>query len=425
MSQPDTTILAVGMRLYGAAPERVRRVVSVLPGRAIWVRRLLPLLGGLGSSIKRSMSGVGVAIVAAGAATSLSFLLDPLVHQSVFVLFLGAVTVSAWFGGLGPGLLAVALCGFAFSFFLIEPANSWVISGTGKITDLAIFGLVSLLINALYFRLGRARRQEESARRLAEEAVRLRDGFLAAAAHDLRNPLTAIMGICALWRRRALASRTHDTERCASAISTIESNARRLATQIDELLDVAGAEAGRPLRLNRTTTDLVALVEDSIRARSASSLRHDVRFGTDLVQLVASFDAARLERVVDNLLANALKYSPLGGKVTVRVSRERGPNHEWAVVAVTDEGLGIPASDVPRIFDPFHRASNVGPITGTGIGLASARQIVEQHGGYVEVASREGVGSTFTVRLPISLMDAQAATDAPASTTDPQPITLG
>jgi K+-sensing histidine kinase KdpD len=348
------------------------------------------------------MSRIGVAVVATGTAMGLSFLLDPLVHQSVFVLFLGAVTVSAWYGGLGPGLLAVALGGFAFSFFLVEPTYSWVVSGSGKVTDLAIFGLVSLLINALYFRLGHARQQEEAARRLAEAAVRLRDGFLAAAAHDLRNPLTAIMGVCAVSRRRLLTARPHDEARCASAISTIESNAQRLAAQIDELLDVAAAEAGRPLQLRRTPTDLVALVENAVRARSASSLRHQLRLETDVLELVEHYDAVRLQRVIDNLLANAFKYSPLGGKVTVRVSREHGPNHEWAVVAVTDEGLGVPAADVPWIFDPFHRASNVGPISGNGIGLASARHIAEQHGGCLEVTSREGAGSTFTLRLPIS-----------------------
>jgi signal transduction histidine kinase len=116
----------------------------------------------------------------------------------------------------------------------------------------------------------------------------------------------------------------------------------------------------------------------------------------------------RLERVVDNLLANALKYSPLGGKILVRLARERASSGAWAVLTVLDEGLGVPAADLPLIFEPFRRGGNVGPISGAGIGLASVRQIVEQHGGRVTVTSREGAGSTFTVHLPVE-SDAAAA----------------
>ena len=103
-----------------------------------------------------------------------------------------------------------------------------------------------------------------------------------------------------------------------------------------------------------------------------------------------------------NLLSNAIKYSPAGGEVRVGIRRERTSESDWAVVAVQDEGLGIPAAEVPRIFEGFHRASNVtGRIGGTGIGLATARQVVEQHGGTIGVETEEGRGSTFTVRLPL------------------------
>jgi signal transduction histidine kinase len=356
-------------------------------------------------------------------AVGLAFLLDPLVHQSVFVVFLGAVTVSAWFGGVVPGLLATMLGGFAFTFFLTEPAYSLVISGSGITTDLAIFGIVSMLINGLYVRLRHAKRREEAARKEAEAAIRLRDGFLAAAAHDLSNPLTAILGICAMWKQRLRRENAHNAESCASAKTAIESNARRLQAQIDQLLDVASSEAGRPLPLRRTRSDLVGLVEEVVASRGASSLRHDVRFETDVEQLMASFDSARLERVIENLLVNAVKYSPLGGQIVVRLRREEGAAGAWAVLTVHDEGLGVPSAEVGRIFEPFRRASNVGPISGTGIGLASARQIVEQHGGTIEVISREGAGSTFTVRLPVE-PHADAPTP-PRSATDARQVVQG
>jgi signal transduction histidine kinase len=106
---------------------------------------------------------------------------------------------------------------------------------------------------------------------------------------------------------------------------------------------------------------------------------------------------------LDNLLSNAIKYSPAGGPVLVTVAREQIDGGAYAVLAVQDHGVGIPAADLSHIFERFHRASNVqGRISGTGIGLASARQIVEQHGGDLTVRSTEGQGSVFTVLLPLA-----------------------
>jgi signal transduction histidine kinase len=110
-------------------------------------------------------------------------------------------------------------------------------------------------------------------------------------------------------------------------------------------------------------------------------------------------DAIRLARVLDNLLGNAIKYSPKGGEIAVGVTREG----RWAVLTVADEGMGIPAEDRSLIFEQFHRGRNVaGQMAGTGVGLAFVRRVVEQHGGNISVESQEGVGSTFTVRLPLS-----------------------
>jgi signal transduction histidine kinase len=144
---------------------------------------------------------------------------------------------------------------------------------------------------------------------------------------------------------------------------------------------------------------------------------HRLRIETDLAELAGSWDRARLARVVDNLLANAIKFSPGGGPITVsiRLEQERPGEAEWAALAVRDSGVGIPAAELARIFERFQRASNViGTIEGTGIGLASARHIVESHGGILTVESEEGRGSTFTVRLPL------AANQAPDDTAKEQ-----
>ncbi len=119
------------------------------------------------------------------------------------------------------------------------------------------------------------------------------------------------------------------------------------------------------------------------------------------------WDAARLERVLANLLANAIKYSPTGGPVEVRLRREDTPAGAWAVLEVHDEGLGIPPEDLPHIFERFYRGRNVAAtIPGTGLGLFVARQIVAQHGGTITAASTPGQGTTFTVRLPLGVANA-------------------
>jgi signal transduction histidine kinase len=120
-------------------------------------------------------------------------------------------------------------------------------------------------------------------------------------------------------------------------------------------------------------------------------------------ELVARIDADRIERVLNNLIGNAIKYSPQGGAITVQIAREDDGDDHWAVLVVRDSGLGIPAADLPHVFERYYRATNVrGRIQGTGIGLASVRQIAEQHGGSVTVESAEDAGSTFTVRLPLA-----------------------
>jgi signal transduction histidine kinase len=123
---------------------------------------------------------------------------------------------------------------------------------------------------------------------------------------------------------------------------------------------------------------------------------------THEARLIGVWDAARLGRVLDNLVANAIKYSPAGGQISIEVEQEVGAAGGWAALCVRDEGIGIPEADQPHIFERFRRGGNVvGHIAGTGIGLAGACQIVEQHGGSIVVSSREGAGSAFTIRLPL------------------------
>jgi signal transduction histidine kinase len=174
-----------------------------------------------------------------------------------------------------------------------------------------------------------------------------------------------------------------------------------MASLIDEMLDAAHLQTGKLLELNRSPTDLAALAETVAEETQRSTTRHTIRVVADATALVGHWDEHWLRRVLANLLNNAVKYSPAGGEVVVRVGREDDVAGAWATLAVSDQGVGIPAADRPHLFERFHRGRNTSRIRGTGIGLTGARQIAEQHGGEIAVASVEGEGSTFTVRLPL------------------------
>jgi signal transduction histidine kinase len=187
-------------------------------------------------------------------------------------------------------------------------------------------------------------------------------------------------------------------------------SAKRTVSLIDELLDVTRARLRRSLQLNRRPTDLVALLHEGIDEYQTSDDQPRIRLRSQSPTLVGCWDQARLERLFGNLLSNAIKYSPSGGDVEVEVSHVAKSADRWAVVKVHDHGMGIPAADLPFIFEPFKRATNVGPrIGGSGIGLTSARYLTEQHGGTITVESEEGAGSTFTVRLPLHAVESRAA----------------
>jgi signal transduction histidine kinase len=238
----------------------------------------------------------------------------------------------------------------------------------------------------------------------AQRAVYLRDEFLAAASHDLKNPLAAIKGIAQLLHRRARRSSTPEGQGFAEGLQRIDNSITRMTRMIDSLLDVTRVQMGQPLPLDRRPLDLVALARQVAEEQQQSTQRHQIRLDATAPELVGVWDSARLERLLANLLNNAVKYSPAGGEITLIVRLETEAGEPWAVLVVRDQGLGIPAADLPRVFERFQRARNVeGQIAGTGIGLAAVRQVVEQHGGHLSVESQEGSGSTFTVRLPLAL----------------------
>ncbi len=235
-----------------------------------------------------------------------------------------------------------------------------------------------------------------------KDLERQKDDFLASVAHDLRNPLTSIKGYADLLRRQIVRADLPNAERVLAGLGQIETSGARMAALIDAVMDLTQLHMGRPLELRRQPTDLVALVRSAVAEQQQLAGGRRISLKARSATLIGAWDPARLERVVQNLLSNAIKYSPDGGEVRVTVGQATDSAGAWAVLAVRDRGLGIPPADLPHLFERFHRGGNVvGRIAGTGIGLVSARQIVEQHGGTIAVQSELGKGSTFTIRLPL------------------------
>jgi signal transduction histidine kinase len=230
----------------------------------------------------------------------------------------------------------------------------------------------------------------------AQQAVRSRDELVSLVSHDLRNPLNALVAGISLLEDEALGDEGR------GVLRRMARQAQRMDEMIHELVDVAQLRAGVPLALTLADTDLVQLTRALIEEHQDGAPAHRIEVRTAPLSLVGSWDGRRLHRVVNNLLSNAIKYSPGGGRVQIELEDATEGATTWALLRITDEGMGISTDDQARVFQWFSRGVNARRTTiqGTGIGLAGVRDIVEQHGGSVSVHSEEGKGSTFTVRLP-------------------------
>ena len=237
---------------------------------------------------------------------------------------------------------------------------------------------------------------ETKAREAAEEASRLKDEFLATLSHELRTPLTAILGWSSMLRDNRLDEKTFKT-----AVEIVERNARAQQQIVDDILDVSRIITGH-LRFDAAPTDLRGVVEaalDTVRhAASAKNISLRAEFEPGVGPVMG--DPRRLQQVFWNLLANGVKFTPIGGEVRVLVGR--GGAH--ARVVVSDTGPGISPNFLPYVFDRFRQGdqSTTRVHGGLGLGLSIVRHLVELHGGSVRAESEgEGRGSTFTVELPL------------------------
>jgi len=239
------------------------------------------------------------------------------------------------------------------------------------------------------------RRAEE----LTVELARTKDEFLAMVTHELRNPLAVITGTAALFDEE-LDCLTIDQQR--HYLQVINRNAQRLSIMAEDLLDLARLESGH-LAVNPTDTDLCAIIGQAVQAHAPQTAEKQLIVDVRLpARLDLYADPERLRQVADNLLGNAIKYTPAGGTITIAAALDAaGEALTWTV---SDTGIGIPPGDRPRLFRRFYRASSAldRRIPGTGLGLVITRTIIERHHGTIGLADSPGAGpgTTFTIELP-------------------------
>jgi signal transduction histidine kinase len=227
-----------------------------------------------------------------------------------------------------------------------------------------------------------------------EEVARMKDEFVALVSHELRTPLTSILGYLEMLREDE-ATMTFEQR---DFLDVLDRNAHRLLQMVSDLLFVAQVESGK-LVLEVGSVELDSIVRECLEAQRPLAEAKDVTLAVRLRPIPPlSGDRARLAQLVDNVVANAIKFTPSGGRVEVRAGYDDGA----AVLDVTDTGIGIAPDEQHRLFERFFRASSAieKAIPGTGLGLSIVKAIAESHGGSISVSSAVGRGTTFRVRLP-------------------------
>jgi signal transduction histidine kinase/ActR/RegA family two-component response regulator len=373
----------------------------------------------------------GAALLAVAIACLVRALMGPIVgYRFQFLVFFPAILLSAWYGGFWPGLLSTLL---SASFLLVlwtDPVGMISVAHPTDSLAILLFIGIGIAIAAAHESLHRQQAAQRAARVEAERtallaqraeheaaaANRAKDEFLSALSHELRTPLTAILGWTSILRSREL-----DAATTARALEAIERNSLAQARLIEDIFDVSSVITGK-LRLDVRPIDPAALVRSTLElmtpAVEAKGLALGAIIAPDLG--IVRADPDRFQQILWNLLFNAVKFTPPGGRISVEISREK--LQLW--IRVEDTGQGIIPEFLPHVFERFRMAdpTSTRQHRGLGLGLALVKHLVEMHGGSATAESKgAGQGATFTVILPVQPVSAaeEASLLAAAEPADP------
>ncbi len=342
---------------------------------------------------------IAIALVATAAALRV-WPLQALEWRIPWLTFYPAVMAAALYGGLPPGLLASCLSCLTIAFLWPLIVTQPFIKHSADWLGMAIFFLNCTLISGVAEAMRRANTRAKLAQEKAEAANQAKSVFLANMSHELRTPLNAILGFSSLMRNDAGIS-----EDQRKTLDIINRSGEHLLNLINDVLDMAKVEAGRisvedaPIDIGEMLRDIT----DLMRGRAdEKNLELALDQSSDFPRFVRA-DGAKLRQALINLVGNAIRYTQKGA-VTLRLNARPtdSPQRLLLIVEVEDTGVGIPAEDQARIFDPFVQLGKLTPQKGTGLGLASTRTFVEMMGGRVSVESTLGKGSIFRMEVPVN-----------------------
>jgi len=326
--------------------------------------------------------------------------------ETMYVFFVGAVAVVAWRSGWLYGLAALAVSVLAVDYWFIEPLGSLRLLSAVAISRLLSFAVVSLVLLFVIRALRIARWQSEGlasasneAREAAERVSAERARFLSTLSHEVRTPISAVLGYADLLEAGTAGALTVDQ---LQLLRRVRVAAHHLLAVVNGVLDLAKAEAGHlPVQHHRVR--LCSAIDAAIALTAPQAAAKHISVSSDGVDtaLACVGDADRIRQILINLLGNAVKFTPRDGRVVVAAGLVASENPAvW--ISVRDSGPGISPDDQARIFEPFEQASvrPLGDTGGAGLGLAISRQLARLQSGSLSVTSELGHGACFTLTLP-------------------------
>ena len=327
------------------------------------------------------VAGVAVAVLASATGAP----------DNVYVMFaVLLVVMAALLGGTGPAVTVAITAVVGDDLVLsgrLPPLEQW--------KDEVIFGTIAITVGLL---VSAKRKQQMKAEDLARRERQLRTeraSILATISHDVKNPLAVILGSA----RAAIRDRGDNPR----VFQRIESAALQAASLVDQLSDLHSLD-GSGIALECRPADLRRTVEAAKDQMEAIARGHALRYAAPSESVMVDYDERRIQRVLQNLIGNAIKYSPDGGDIDINVHADGGN----AAISIRDRGIGIPEAERGRVFERGYRANSVGDIPGTGLGLFISSEIVRRHGGSLACRAADGRGTVFEVCLPLARISGAA-----------------
>ncbi|HEY3053400.1 MAG TPA: ATP-binding protein [Thermoanaerobaculia bacterium] len=335
------------------------------------------------------------ALVCVAAALAATELLGPWAEPDFSTLYVLAILVVSSVCGLGPGLFATVLAATSIAYAQVGWRYA-VDLGWDDVFRAGVFFAVAVIVSSLVARQRAAEEQLREAVMQLKKADSAKDDFLAMLSHELRTPLTSILGWATI-----LGDRNVDAATVATAADSIRQSARSQQYLVDDLLDLSRIVFDK-FRIDASPVDLVPLVKSTAELIKPVADAKKVELRTELPKrpCVIVGDDQRIKQVIWNFLTNAVKFTPSGGEVDLRIEVD----DSQVQVVVSDNGEGIEPLSLPHVFDRFQQSDNGAKKGGLGLGLAIARYVVEAHHGSVSALSEgRGKGATFIARFPLTM----------------------